>query len=112
MPSKSKIKGSNFEREIVQEFQEAGFEAKRAYASNGEALGLHREVDVLVSFKQPNQFGIEHLRQLKLQCKRRKELPRCIGLSENVDASVLRANNGESIIILRLEDFINRFLNE
>ena len=48
MPSKSKAKGNRFERQIVKDIEKAGKEAKRAWGSNGAALGMHEEVDVLI----------------------------------------------------------------
>ena len=40
MPSKSKAKGNRFERQIVQDIEGKGLKAKRAWGSNGEALGI------------------------------------------------------------------------
>lgn len=125
MTNKSKLKGSNFERELVNQFKKAGFEAKRAYASNGKSLGLAEEVDILVTLPgiEASQeidentktiYVIEEVpeRKFKIQAKRRKKFPKSlIGLTKEVDASIVREDNGESFIILRLNDFIQRFLN-
>ena len=52
MTHPSKRKGNGYERELVQYFQSSGIPAKRAYASNGEALGHHATVDVLAGGKR------------------------------------------------------------
>ena len=56
-----KRKGSNFERELVNEAKERGLNAERAYASNGRALGEAEEVDLMVN-------------GCRIQAKRRKAL--------------------------------------
>jgi len=44
MPSPSKAKGNRFEREIVNTVLSSGFKkCKRAWGSNGAALGMHEE---------------------------------------------------------------------
>ena len=48
MTHPSKVKGNNYERELVKEAQAKGLEAERAYASNGKALGECEEVDLIV----------------------------------------------------------------
>lgn len=100
MPSKGKVKGSAYERELVKQFQSYFHEAKRSWGSNGQSLGLHEEVDLLVK----NNDGLE----LKIQAKRRKKLPNFLGLTEHVDAAIFREDNDESYIMLRLKDFIER----
>ena len=99
MTSPSKIKGNNFEREIVKLFQTRGYYAKRAYASNGQSLGLHEEVDIIAS-------GVGST-QLKLQCKRRKKLPDFLGFTEHVDAVVFKEDRGDIYIMFRLEEYLN-----
>jgi len=106
-----KDKGTGFEREIVKQFQRHQLEAKRAWGSNGEAMGEHKEVDVLVKYDKPNQLGILHQRAIRLQCKRKGKLPAYLGLTEHVDAAVFREDHGQSYILLRLEDFILRYLS-
>mgnify|MGYP001361927961 CR=1 FL=1 len=61
MTHPSKVKGNKFERDIVNKAKELGLESKRAYASNGESLGMHAEVDLI----------IEHF---KIQAKIRKSM--------------------------------------
>lgn len=112
MTSKSRVKGFGFEREIVNQFKEAGFDAKRAFGSNGKTLGEAEDVDVIVSRpadKVNNTVNTKlFFKPLRIQTKRRKKFPKSlIGLSDTVDASIIRADQEESFIIMRLEDFIN-----
>jgi Holliday junction resolvase len=99
MTSPGKAKGNTYERELVKQFQAAGFEAKRAWGSNGQSLGHHEEVDVLVNYGT---------KQLKVQAKRRKKLPTFLGLTEHVDVAVFRQDNDESFVLMRLDDFLQR----
>lgn len=107
MTNKSKLKGSNYEREVVNYLKSLGFSAKRAYASNGNSLGMHEEVDVVVESK-PNKTFCDL--PIKLQLKRRKKFPKVFQLTDNVDASVFKEDKGKSYIVLRFEDFVKRFL--
>ena len=45
MPSKSKIKGNNFERWIVNFFENVGLSCRRAWGSDGRSMGLTEGVD-------------------------------------------------------------------
>ena len=87
MPSTSKNKGNGFEREVVNDALDLGLFAKRAYASNGESLGLHAEVDVL-------------LEDLKVQCKRRKKLSVVMKPNENVDIQIFREDRGDTYAMI------------
>ena len=42
----SKQKGNRVEREVVKIFEEYKWKARRAWGSNGQALGHHEEVDI------------------------------------------------------------------
>jgi Holliday junction resolvase len=94
MPSRSKAKGNRFEREIVNIAKELGLEAKRAWGSNGAALGCHEEVDVLLE----DDF--------KIQAKCRKKLADFLLPTEHVDAVVCKQDRGETLIILRFKDWL------
>ncbi len=96
MVSKSKQKGNGFERELVQQFLGHKWEAKRAWGSNGAALGEHESVDLIAG-------------GLKLQAKRRKKLPDWLGFTPYVDGVVFREDRGEAYIMLRLEEFVERY---
>lgn len=105
MTHPNKAKGNKFEVEIVKKLQEHGLEARRAWGSNGQSLGKHEEVDILMKYK--HQSIIE---ELKLQCKRKKELPEWLGLTEHVDAVILREDRGKTFILMNFEEFTRRFL--
>ena len=102
MPSPSKAKGNRFEREIVNEAKKAGFTAVRAWGSNGQSLGFHEEVDLTIG-KEP---------VVKIQAKCRKKLASFLLPSEHVDAVVCKQDRGETLIILRFEDWLeNQFIS-
>ena len=62
MTHPSKVKGNNYERELVAQARDKGLESERAYASNGRSLGESEEVDLIIS-------------GCRVQAKRRKALP-------------------------------------
>ena len=90
----SKRKGNAFERELVNLALASGLVAKRAYASNGEALGYHAEVDCLIQ-------------DTRVQAKRRKALADWIQPTEHVDAVAIRQDCGEALIVLRYADYLD-----
>ena len=93
MAHPSKVKGNKFERDVVNKAKEFGLDSKRAYASNGESLGMHAEVDLLI-------------KDYKIQAKIRKSIASYLLPNENVDAQVIRQDRGEAYVVLRLEDWI------
>ena len=100
MPSPSKAKGNRFEREIVNKLTSLGIQAKRAWGSNGASLGMHEEVDVLMG----NDF--------KIQAKCRKKLASFLVPTEHVDAVVCKQDRGETLIIMRFDDWLEeRFIS-
>ena len=100
MPSPSKQKGNRFEREIVNKMTSLGIKAKRAWGSNGASLGMHEEVDVLMG------------EDFKIQAKCRKKLASFLIPTEHVDAVVCKQDRGETLIIMRFDDWLEqRFIN-
>ena len=93
MAHPSKVKGNKFERDVVNKAKEFGLESKRAYASNGESLGMHAEVDLIIE-------------DYKIQAKIRKSIASYLVPNENVDSQVIREDRGEAYIVLRLEDWL------
>ena len=93
MAHPSKVKGNKFERDVVNKAKEFGLDSKRAYASNGESLGMHAEVDLLI-------------KDYKIQAKIRKSIASYLLPNENVDAQVIRQDRGEAYIVMRLEDWL------
>ena len=95
MTHPSKVKGNNYERELVKEAKAKGLIAERAYASNGKALGECEEVDLIVE-------------GCRIQAKRRKHLPQYLALNDGVDAVVFRQDNDDSLVLIRWEDFTDK----
>ena len=93
MAHPSKRKGNEFERELVGLAEAAGRDAKRAWGSNGEALGHHAEVDLLIDGQ-------------RVQAKRRKALPAYLIPSEHVDVVIARGDRAEPIVVMRWEDWL------
>ena len=94
MTHPSKNKGNGFERELTQQAIESGLTAKRAWGSNGEALGCHATVDLVIEDQ-------------KLQAKRRKSIPAWLGMSEHVDAVVVRADYQEAVVLISWFDYLD-----
>ena len=93
MSHPSKLKGNRFEREIVDKAKDTGLNAKRAWGSNGMALGEHPEVDCLID-------------GYKIQAKVRKKLPAYLIPSKEVDAVVFKQDRGEILMLVRYEDWL------
>ena len=99
MPSKSKAKGNRFEREIVDKAKDAGLTSQRAWGSNGQALGMHEEVDLVIG-KNP---------KLKIQAKCRKSIANYLIPTEHVDAVVYKQDRGQALIMMRFDDWLETF---
>ena len=93
MSHPSKQKGNRFEREIVDKAKDIGLDSKRAWGSNGMALGEHPEVDCLIN-------------GYKIQAKVRKKLPKYLIPSKEVDAVVFKQDRGEILVLVRYEDWL------
>ena len=89
-----KRKGTIFEREIVHQCENYEIPAKRAYASNGLALGLTEDVDVLID------------NEIRCQAKIRKRIAKWLKPNDTVDIQVVREDRGKSYVIIRLEDYL------
>ena len=94
MPSPSKAKGNRFEREIVNILTEQGLKAKRAWGSNGQALGFHEEVDVLMG------------EDFKIQAKVRKKIASFLEPTEHVDAVFCKQDRGPILVIQTLDKWL------
>ena len=97
MPSKSKAKGNRFERLIVLMTQDKGIKCKRAWGSNGAALGMHEEVDVLIDT------------DFKIQAKCRKTIAQWMIHNKNVDAQVIKGDREEPLIVMRYDDWLELY---
>ena len=96
MSHPSKVKGNRIELEIVDIFKQYGFtEAKRAWGSNGQSLGLHEEVDCYIP-------EID----LKIQSKGRKQIASyVIPNIPIVDIQVVKANNKPYLVITEIHNY-------
>tara|TARA_R100000808_G_C2155003_1_gene166593 strand:+ start:535 stop:855 length:321 start_codon:yes stop_codon:yes gene_type:complete len=97
MTHPSKQKGNRFERQIVEKAKSYGVGAERAWGSNGRALGMHEEVDVLLEG------------DLRVQAKCRKKIANWLKPSEEVDAVAVKEDRGETYIILRFSEFCEKY---
>lgn len=93
MTSPSKAKGNTFEREIVEAAKLVGLEAKRAWGSNGAALGEAEEVDCLIG-------------TVRVQCKRRAALPQYLQIPTGCDIVAMRQDRGDTLVLLPLKDYL------
>tara|TARA_Y100000310_G_scaffold185015_1_gene185107 strand:+ start:3408 stop:3707 length:300 start_codon:yes stop_codon:yes gene_type:complete len=94
MASKSKSKGNRFERLVVNMTKDNGIPAKRAYASNGQSLGHHEEVDVLIN------------NEIKVQCKCRAKIAEWMMPNENVDIQVIKEDRGIPYAVLPYNKYL------
>ena len=97
MPSKSKAKGNRFERLIVdmtKDFFNDKIKIKRAWGSNGAAMGQHEEVDVLIGD------------DIKIQAKCRRVMGQWMIPNENVDAQVIKADREDPLIVMKYDDWL------
>jgi Holliday junction resolvase len=103
MPAKNKARGNAAERYVVEVFKELGYDAERAWGSNGQAMGEHEEVDVRVNFPVP----------LKIQVKSRQKVAQYIVPdTEIVDAQVvyipgMGSRKRQCYAIIPLEEYAN-----
>ena len=89
--NKSKAKGNRFEHECVDKLKDMGLkDVKRSWGSNGLALGLTEDVDILAY-------------NIKIQCKVRKTTPKWLELG-NCDMVLFKQDRGEIFVIQKLED--------
>lgn len=93
MSNSSKQKGNSFEREIVNRAKAWGFKAKRAYGSNGEAMGEHAEVDCKIE-------------EYTVQAKRRKKLASYLKC-EHSDIVAFREDRGDTYVLMPYDEFLN-----
>jgi len=97
----SKDKGNRYERELVNDAnsRDEGHNAKRAYGSNGESLGFHAEVDLILDSNESSE-------PWRVQAKRRKSIASHLIPTENVDCVVARPDKGESLAIIPWDTFL------
>ena len=91
---RNKRAGKKFEADIVKMAKEVGLPSKRAWGSNGQAMGEAECVDVVI--------GDE-----KIQCKLKKNLPKWLGFDEEkLDAVAFKTDRGKPKVIIYLDDYL------
>ena len=95
--NKSKDKGSRFERFLVKLIESFNIKARRAWGSNGQALGMHEEVDLLMDD------------EIRIQAKCRKSMPKYLGMTEEVDMVAFKEDRGETYFLIRATDFLKEY---
>ena len=96
MAHRNKIRGNNLEREIVNAAKEEGLSAKRAYASDGRALGKSEQVDCLVE-------------GYAIQAKMKKKIAQWLypeHHAEDVDLVVTRMDRKQALAIIPYTEWI------
>jgi hypothetical protein len=98
MSSPSKRKGYSFEVECIAIAESLGFTTKRAWGSNGRAMGEHEEVDIVIGGE-------------KFQCKRRKKIAQDLFPNEDVvEGQIIRADRQKHpYIVLPLPTFLEKY---
>lgn len=105
MSHPSKQKGNRFETLIVKMTKDLDVPARRAWGSNGQALGMHEEVDVLIN------------EDIKVQAKVRKKIAEWIMPDENVDIQVIKQTSGElkkriPYVVIPFDDYLELYKNQ
>ena len=93
MPSKNKRRGNDFEVELREAAKAAGFQAVRAWGSDGRSLGEAADVDLVV-----NGF--------KVQAKRRKKLPAYLEIPDSCDIVAFKQDRKKPMVLIYYDDFL------
>ena len=102
MASKSKAKGNRFERDFVAWLKERGYEARRAWGSNGQALGWDESVDVEVMWSSTE--NLQHANYTHCQLKSRAKLPQYLQIPDACSHVVFKQDRGPTLVLMRAED--------
>ena len=102
MASKSKAKGNRFERECVDIAELHGFNAKRAWGSDGRSIGLHQEVDLVIDYLLNENVS----RDMKVQCKVRKSIASYLLPPEECDITLIKQDRGDIYATIRYKDLL------
>lgn len=91
---RNKRAGKKFEADLVKMARGLGFIAKRAWGSNGVAMGEAECVDIMIE-------------EEKLQCKKKKNLPKWLGFDEEkLDGVVFKTDRGKPKILIYFDDYL------
>ena len=102
MPSKSKAKGNRFERECVDIAEQHGFNAKRAWGSDGRSIGESPEVDIVIEYLLNSKIS----KDMKVQCKVRKSIAKYLLPPDDCDITLLKQDRGEIYATIRYKDLL------
>lgn len=91
--TRNKARGREFETEVVKLAEARGHPARRAWGSDGRALGLSADVDLTIS-------GIP------VQAKRRKRLPAYLQIPDSCKAVVFKQDRSPPLILITLDDYL------
>ena len=91
--NKNKRRGTDLERRVVKAAEEHGLKAKRAFASDGRAMGMDAEVDVVVE-------------GYAVQCKKVKKLASRFQIPKSCDIVVFCEDRKQPKVMMPLEDYL------
>ena len=91
---RNRQRGFELERECVNAARAVGLDAKRAWGSNGEALGLCKEVDVVIDGRP-------------YQMKRKKKLPAWLALKPGTVGTIFREDRARAYALIPFEDLLD-----
>ena len=98
MANKSKAKGNRFEYLLRDMTKDMGLECQRAWGSNGQSLGWHEEVDLLID------------KVIKVQAKCRKKIAQWMMPSEEVDIQVIKEDRGIPYVVEPFDSWLERYI--
>jgi Holliday junction resolvase len=91
---RNKAYGKKFEADLVKQAIKAGLDAKRAWGSNGQSLGEHPSVDMVINRE-------------KFQCKTKKNLPAWLGYDADiVDGVIFKTLRGQPMVLIPYVDYL------
>jgi len=102
MPNKSKAKGNRFERELVKLLESHGWVARRAWGSDGRALGKTEGVDITAVSPDGSEVDI--------QAKSRASLAEYIYPPEGCDITIVKGDRREPLVVITLEEFLTKWV--
>lgn len=89
----NKKRGYALEAKVVEMARERGLEARRAWGSNGQAIGLPATVDVEVAGRY-------------FQCKKRKALADYVRPAKACHGQIIEQDYGQPLVVLPLSDYL------
>ena len=102
MPNKSKAKGNRFEKECVEIAEQHGFQAKRAWGSDGRSIGKDAEVDVVINYLLSSEME----REMDVQCKVRNKIAQYLLPPDSCDITLIKQDRGEIYATIRYKDLL------